>query len=102
MKPKPRDYVRERLNESPQRRKARAERHKARAMIEHKLASKYGEAKAKAMLKGKDVDHKTPIALGGKTEMSNLRIRNAHSNRSDKSTIFKGKKTTRPKHPRTQ
>lgn len=99
---KPRNYTRERLNESPQRKKARAERNKARAMVKHQLTSKYGESKANAMLAGKDVDHKKPIALGGKTEASNLRIRNASANRSDKSTIFKGKKTTRPKHPRTQ
>ena len=98
--PKPRDYTRERLNESPQRREARNERHKARRIVLKQLTVRYGESKAKAMIKGKDVDHKKPIALGGKTVSSNLRIRNPSANRSDKSTIFKGKKTTRPKNPR--
>ena len=50
--------------------------------------------------KGKDVDHKKPLALGGSSSKSNLRLRSQHANRSDKSTIFKGKKTTRPKNPR--
>ena len=97
---KKRNYTTERLNESPQRKRARAERNKARAIVRHQLTAKYGAERADQMLHNKDVDHVKPISLGGKTEPSNLRIRSQHANRSDKSTIFDGKKTTRPKDPR--
>lgn len=95
-----RDYVNERLNESPQRKQARKDRNKARRTILKELTAKYGSVKANHMMKGKDVDHKKPIALGGSTARSNLRLRGHKANISDKSTIFKGKKTTRPKNPR--
>lgn len=45
---------------------------------------KYGEA----MLRGKDIDHKTPLAAGGTNDPSNQRIRDASANRADKS-VFK-------------
>lgn len=88
------------MNESPQRKKARTERNRARASMLRQLTSRHGSVKAKAMMKGKDVDHIKPLALGGKGSLSNLRLRNKHANRADKSTIFRGKKTTRPKNPR--
>ena len=97
-----RDYVRERLNESPARREARNERHRARRLMLKKLTAKYGAAVAARMMEGKDVDHKKPAAQGGKTTLSNLRLRDEHENRADKGTIFKGKRTTRPKDPRAQ
>lgn len=98
--PKKRDYVRERLNESPQRKRFREERNQARAMVLDHLTLKYGETKAKAMIKGRDVDHIKALALHGKNVISNTRIRSKHANRADKSTIFKGRKTTRPRNPR--
>ena len=95
-----RDYVNERLNESPQRKQARKDRNKARRTILKELTAKYGSVKANRMMKGKDVDHKKPLSQGGSTARSNLRLRNRKDNVSDKGTIFKGKKTTRPKNPR--
>lgn len=95
-----RDYTRERLNESPARKKARAARNKARRMMFNKLKARHGEAVARRMMDGKDVDHRTPLSQGGKNGMSNLRLRNASENRADKGTIFKGRRTTRPKNPR--
>ena len=97
-----RDYKREAKTESPERRKHRAERNKARRAFHRQLTDKYGEAVADKMMKGKDVDHKKPLSQGGSTKMSNLRLRSEHSNRADKGTIFKGKKTTRPKNPLKQ
>lgn len=44
---------------------------------------KYGEA----MLRGKDIDHKTPVAVGGSNSEGNLRIRDASENRADKSVF---------------
>lgn len=97
--PKPRDYKRESLLEGPQRRKARAERKKARRMMERQLTAKYGASQAHKMLEGKDVDHKKAIGNGGKTVMSNLRLRDPSANRADKRGLFTGKRTTRPKNP---
>lgn len=97
-----RDYTRERLNESPARKKARAERNKARAHMLRQLTEKYGAEVAKEMMNGKDVDHKKPLSQGGSNRPSNLRLRDASENRADKGTIFKGKKTTRPKDPRNE
>lgn len=98
--PQARDYTRERLNESPQRKKARAARNRARAAYRAKLVAKYGEAVADRMMKDKDVDHKKPLSQGGSNDASNTRLRDPSANRADKGTIFKGKKTTRPKNPR--
>jgi 5-methylcytosine-specific restriction endonuclease McrA len=33
--------------------------------------------------KGKDIDHKTPIRKGGKSNLKNLRLRSRKKNRSD-------------------
>ena len=99
---KPRDYKREAQTESPERRRHRAERKKARRMVEKQLTAKYGAAQAHKMLMNRDVDHIKPLSQGGKNVASNLRIRSEHENRSDKGTIFVGRKTTRPKHPERQ
>lgn len=97
--PKPRDYKREALLESPERKRFRRERNKARRRLLRQLTEKHGKEIAEKMLEGKDVDHKTPLSQGGSNKTSNLRIRNASKNRADKGTIFAGKKTTRPKNP---
>lgn len=99
---KPRDYAREAALESPQRRRARAERKRARRAKMAELTARYGAAKAADMMQGMDVDHKKPLAQGGGGSLKNLRLRDPHENRADKGTIFKGKKTTRPKHPERQ
>ncbi len=95
-----RDYTRERLNESPERKRARAARNKARRDKLRQLTEKHGAAKAAQMMKGKDVDHKKPLSQGGSNRLSNLRLRDPKENQSDKGTIFKGRRTTRPKNPR--
>lgn len=96
--PKPRDYKREAMLESPQVRKDRAARNKARRDIERQLIAKHGKAVAEKMMAGKDVDHKKALAEGGSYKASNLRLRSIHANRGDKD-MFRGKRTTRPKHP---
>jgi len=58
----------------PGRTEDRAERHKARAMAVKEGKAHKGD--------GKDVDHKTPLSKGGKTEKSNLRVVSASENRS--------------------
>lgn len=62
-----RDYVQERKNESPQRRKDRAKRNKARRQLEREGKVRKGD--------GKVVDHKQPLSKGGSTARSNLRVR---------------------------
>ena len=47
------------------------------------MVKRYGAA----ALKGKDVDHITPLQAGGTNQPSNWRIRSVHSNRGDK-TVF--------------
>ena len=66
-----RDYVQERLNESPQRRKDRAKRNKARRELMREGKVKKGD--------GKVVDHKKPLSKGGGTERSNLRVKSKKS-----------------------
>lgn len=69
-----RNYQDEYQNESPERRKARAERHKARRMAE----AFYG----KKAIEGKDIDHIKPLDQGGKTTKNNIRPLDPHKNRS--------------------
>ena len=66
-----RDYHQEYLNESPERRKARAKRNKARRQLEREGKVHKGD--------GKVVDHKKPLSKGGGTERSNLRVRSKHN-----------------------
>lgn len=71
-----RDYVQERLAEDPKRRKDRAARNKARAMMMEKGLVRKGD--------GKDVGHKRAISRGGSTTASNLMVQSAAANRSFK------------------
>lgn len=61
---------------TPEQKKNRAERNKAR-----REAIK---AHGKTALKGKDVDHKTPLSKGGSNAKSNRRVVSASTNRSFK------------------
>jgi len=75
MKNGKRDYEREKQWDHKNGRiKDRAERNKARAMLEKEGKVRKGD--------GKDVDHKKPISKGGKTTRSNLRVQSASANRS--------------------
>lgn len=56
--------------------KKRAQRNKARRMLEATGAVHKGD--------GKDVDHKKPLSKGGTTIMSNLKAKPAAANRSFK------------------
>lgn len=69
-----RNYVQERLAEDPKRRKDRAARNKARAMLMKKGLVHKGD--------GKDVGHKRAISRGGRTTPSNLMVQSAAANRS--------------------
>lgn len=59
----------------PEEIKKRAERVKARRMMEKTGAVSKGD--------GKDVDHKKPLRSGGTTTKSNLRVRSKSANRGD-------------------
>jgi hypothetical protein len=59
----------------PEEIKKRAERVKARRMMEKTGAVTKGD--------GKDVDHKKPLRSGGTTTKSNLRVRSKSANRGD-------------------
>jgi hypothetical protein len=69
-----RNYVQERLAEDPKRRKDRAARNKARAIMEKKGLVHKGD--------GKDVGHVKAISRGGKTTPGNLMVQSAAANRS--------------------
>lgn len=56
--------------------KKRAQRNKARRMLEREGVVHKGD--------GKDVDHKKPLSKGGTTIISNLRVKPAAANRSFK------------------
>lgn len=73
-----RDYAKEYANYdgTPAVKKKRAERNKARRMLEREGVVHKGD--------GKDVDHATPLSKGGKTVRSNLRAKPAAANRSFK------------------
>lgn len=90
-----RNYAREASLESPARKKARAERHKARRLVEASLAKKYGKTRAKQIMDGKDVNHNHPLSLGGSNKIGNLSLISPKNNQEK--YMFKGKRTTRPK-----
>lgn len=48
-----------------------------------------------AAIKGKDIDHKRPVRLGGTNTPSNLRLRSPHANRADKSVFTKSRPKAR-------
>lgn len=56
--------------------KRRAQRNKARRMLEREGVVHKGD--------GKDVDHKKPLSKGGTTTRSNIRVKDASANRSYK------------------
>jgi hypothetical protein len=60
----------------PEQVKNRAERVKARRMMEKKGAVSKGD--------GKDVHHVKPLRSGGKSTLTNLRVRSVKANRGDK------------------
>jgi len=75
-----RDYKQEYANYdgTPEVKKKRAQRNKARRMLEREGVVKKGD--------GKDVDHVTPLSKGGTTARSNLKAKPASANRSFKRT----------------
>lgn len=58
----------------PATKKARAQRNKARRMLEAEGVVSKGD--------GKDVDHKKPLSKGGTTTRKNLTVKSASANRS--------------------
>jgi hypothetical protein len=74
----PRNYKQEYANYdgTPEVKKKRAQRNKARRMLEREGVVHKGD--------GKDVDHKTPLSKGGTTVRSNLKVVAATKNRSFK------------------
>lgn len=75
-----RDYKQEYANYdgTPEVKKKRAQRNKARRMLEREGVVRKGD--------GKDVDHMTPLSKGGTTVRSNLKAKPASANRSFKRT----------------
>lgn len=73
---KPRPYKKEyeKYDGTPAVKKKRAERNKARRIMEDAGLVHKGD--------GKDVDHKRVLSKGGKTVRSNLRVKSASDNRS--------------------
>lgn len=73
---KPRPYKKEyeQYDGTPAVKKKRAQRNKARRIMEKDGLVHKGD--------GKDVDHKVPLSKGGKTIRSNLAVKTAKSNRS--------------------
>lgn len=73
-----RDYKKEyaEFHGKPEQIALRAERVKARRMMEKTGAAKKGD--------GKDVDHIRPLSKGGTSAKSNLRMRSVKANRGDK------------------
>jgi len=73
-----RDYKKEyaEYHGKPEQIKNRAERVKARRIMEKEGAVSKGD--------GKDVDHKLALKDGGTSARSNLRVRSVKSNRGDK------------------
>ena len=76
----PRDYKQEYANYdgTPEVKKKRAQRNKARRMLEREGIVRKGD--------GKDVDHKQPLSKGGTTTRKNLVAKPASANRSFKRT----------------
>lgn len=97
MKKGKRDYKRElewEHKHKPNRVTDRAERNKARSMLEKTGQVRKGD--------GKDVDHKTPLSKGGKTTRSNLRAVPASENRSFRRTAAGALKSQTSKRERSR
>lgn len=69
-----RNYQHEYATETSKRRLFRAERDRARRLLI--------KNRGISAIKGKDVDHKTPLSQGGSNNLSNLRAINPSKNRS--------------------
>jgi hypothetical protein len=65
-----------RYQATPEQRKNRSHRNKARSLMIKKGRAKVGD--------GKDVDHKKSMKSGGSNSLSNLRMRSKSANRGDK------------------
>lgn len=78
MASKPRDYKQEyaEFHGKPEQVKKRAQRVKARRMLEKEGTVSKGD--------GKDVDHIKPLKSGGTSARGNLRVRSVKANRGDK------------------
>ena len=72
-KPRPYKHEYETYDGTPAVKKKRAQRNKARRMLEREGVVHKGD--------GKDVDHKTPLSKGGTTARSNLRAVKASTDR---------------------
>jgi hypothetical protein len=88
-KPRPYKHEYETYDGTPAVKKKRAERNKARRMME----------KAGVVHKGDnmDIDHRTPLSKGGKTVRSNLRAVPASKNRSFSRNADSSVKSNTPK-----
>jgi hypothetical protein len=75
-KPRPYDKEYAQYDGTEKVKKKRAQRNKARRIMEQAGLVHKGD--------GKDVDHKTPLSKGGKTTRSNLKVKTASDNRSFK------------------
>jgi len=80
-----RDYAYDKAYQKKRRQiKNRVARNKARRL----MIKKYG----KSALKGKDVDHKKPLAKGGSMSVSNLRVIKSSTNRALGGALTKGRR----------
>lgn len=78
--PTKRNYAYDKKYESsPKQIKNREARNLARAHMEKKLGA--------SAIRGKDIDHRKPLASGGSNKASNLRVRSVAANRGDKSMM---------------
>ncbi len=59
----------------------RVKRNQARAIMKRELTERYGEARAKQMMKGKDVAHVKSVRKGGTNAPSNLKLQPKSANR---------------------
>lgn len=73
-----RDYKQEYAAESPQRKRQRAARNRARYQLMKEGLVKRGD--------GKHVDHKKPLSKGGSNSRRNLRVRSGNANSSYRRT----------------
>lgn len=64
--------------------KERVMRNQARSAMKKKLEKQWGVAKAKVIMKDKDVDHIRPIKNGGKNTSKNIRLISKSKNRARK------------------
>jgi hypothetical protein len=89
-KPRPYKHEYETYDGTEAVKKKRAQRNKARRMMEAAGKVHKGD--------GKDVDHKTPLSKGGKTTMGNLAVKSASDNRSFSRNADSSVKKNKPKN----